>query len=179
MKKLLLWQDQFKLLDLILFALVLSSFPALVAIYLKSFNPLTWNRIHAKTYYVDSYEQEWGILRKDLDVSSKAMKIGEQHFPQGLGTHARSRIKIVSKGDFRRFSGNCGISSLTNGQGNGVFKVRVRGEEVFNSGIMRAGQPAKSFSVPLNGERVVELEVDPAGLSIDFSHANWANLSFE
>jgi hypothetical protein len=71
------------------------------------------------------------------------------------------------------------MSSRTGRRGSGVFKVRIRGREVFNSDIVSAGDPPIKFSVPLNGERIIDLDVDVGGDSIDFAHANWANLTLE
>jgi hypothetical protein len=179
MRKLPLLRDPYKLLDGLLFLLVLGSFPLLVAIYLKSFNPLTWNRIHTPQYYVDSFQQQWGTLLKDLDVSSQAIEIGGKYYPNGLGTHGRSKIRLVPKGSYSRFSGVCGISSRTSGRGEGIFRIIVHGKEVFNSGVLKGGQPGTPFSVDLRGAQLVELIVDVPGNSIDFSHASWASLDFK
>lgn len=179
MRKLSLLRDPYKLLDGFLFLLILSSFPLLIAIYLKSFNPLTWSRIHTPYFYVDSFQQQWGTLFKDLDVSSQAMEIGGKYYPTGLGTHGRSRIRLKLKGDYTRFSGVCGISSRTMGRGEGLFRILVSGSEVFNSGAVKGGQPAIPFTVDITNQKVIELLVDVPGSSIDFSHANWAALEFK
>lgn len=179
MRTLPLLRDPYKLLDWLLFLLVLSSFPLLVAIYLKSFNPFTWNHIHTRHYYVDSFQQQWGTLLKDLDVSSQAMEIGGKHYPTGLGTHGRSKIRVIPKGHYTQFAGVCGMSSRTGGKGEGIFKITVDGREVFNSGVLKSGKPAVQFNVPLQNSKAIELIVDVPGQSIDFSHANWASLEFK
>jgi hypothetical protein len=179
MRKLPLLRDPYKLLDTLLFLMVLGSFPLLIAIYLKSFNPFTWNRIHTPQFYVDSFQQQWGTLLKDLDVSSQAMEIGGKSYPTGLGTHGRSKIRVILKGNYSQFTGICGISSRTMGKGEGLFRIIVNGREVFNSGIVKGGGPAVPFNVDVRNHKMVELLVEVPGGSIDFSHANWAALEFK
>ncbi|MEC3908635.1 NPCBM/NEW2 domain-containing protein [Tamlana sp. 2201CG12-4] len=63
-------------------------------------------------------------------------------------------------------------------KGSVIFKVLYKGEEVFNSGIMRQGDKAKTVNLKLSGG-ILELIVEDAGDGSSGDHAVWADAKFE
>jgi len=63
-------------------------------------------------------------------------------------------------------------------KGSVVFKVLHKGKEVFNSGIMRQGDPAKEINLKVRGG-VLELIVEDAGDGSSGDNAIWANAKIE
>ncbi len=59
------------------------------------------------------------------------------------------------------------------------FFVVGDGKILWQSGVMKAGDPAKDFSVDLTGVKMLLLKVSDAGDGISFDHADWANARFE
>ena len=63
-------------------------------------------------------------------------------------------------------------------EGSVVFKIIHNGKEVYNSGIMRRGDPAKDVSLKIKGG-ILELIVEDAGDGISGDHGVWANPRFD
>jgi alpha-galactosidase len=124
-------------------------------------------------------EQDWGQPHRNQSVDGHPLKIGGTPFEHGLGTHAASTLCVMVNGA-TKFSASVGLDSEETSQEAGVeFSVVGDGKIMWLSGVMRAGEPAKEFSLGLRGIKSLILKVNPAGDSINFDHADWADASFE
>ena len=123
------------------------------------------------------YGQEWGDLAVDRAVGGGALSIGGTSYSAGLGTHSRSTIEIrfVRKG--RVFAGKAGMDDGTDGLGHARFLIfGADRRQLWSSGHMKTGDPARPFSVPLEGQSGdLLLVVEPAG-SNRYGHADWVDL---
>lgn len=121
-------------------------------------------------------EQGWGEARKDRSVDNRRMRIAGERFERGIGTHANSLIPVLLDGKGITLSGLAGLDDETNDRGSAVFKIMADSKEIWNSGVMKPGTPAKPFSLDVKGCKLLELAVSDAGDGYDYDHADWADL---
>lgn len=121
-------------------------------------------------------EQGWGEARRDRTVDNRRIRIAGKTFARGIGTHANSEIPILLREKAVRISGAAGLDDETSGRGSVVFSIKADGKEIWNSGVMRPGDAAKTFSQDVRGVTSLQLLVSDAGDGIDYDHADWADL---
>jgi len=120
----------------------------------------------------------WGQPLADKSVTGKDLSIAGRRFEHGIGTHAESMLYVDLDGKVERFRALVGVDDATNGRGTVAFRVYGDGKNLFDSGVMKGGQEAKTADVPLAGVRKLMLLAASAGDGIDFDHANWAQAEF-
>ncbi len=121
--------------------------------------------------------QQWGELQLNRSVTGDPLSIAGTPYLLGLGTCPKSIIQIrpVKAGKF--LQGKVGINDKVNADGSAVFKILdLNKNEIFNSGSMNSGMPAKEFIVPLNS--MLFLITEPVqGKGIDSAYANWLEMT--
>jgi alpha-galactosidase len=96
-------------------------------------------------------------------------------YPHGLGVTSNSEFLIDLKGQATRFVAMVGIDDgRKTGMGSVTFEVYLDGRKVADSGIIRAGEPAKPLSVDLTGAKQMTLLVGDAGDGTRDDDADWA-----
>ncbi len=120
----------------------------------------------------------WGQPQVDKSTTGKTLSIGGRTFDRGIGTHAESTIYVDLDGKVERFKAYVGVDDAAGRRGSVRFMVYGDGKRLFDSGVMKGGQEAKSVDVPLAGVRRLRLMVTAAGDGIDSDHANWAQAEF-
>lgn len=123
--------------------------------------------------------QAWGQLGFDTAAherhkAGEPLRIGQRPYTKGLGHHANGRLAVWLDGEFDRFEAEVGLQPC-GAAGSVVFRVRVDGREAFDSGVMRAGDPARTVSLSVEGAQELWLEAHDAGDGITCDMANWAN----
>ncbi len=119
--------------------------------------------------------------RMDRSVLGGELRAAGVAHRRGIGMHAPSALAFSLDGGGARLRGSVAIddSALVNGaaaRGSVVFRVRADGEILWESPLVRGGDPPLALPVlALADRRELELEVDPAG---DFAgdRANWLDL---
>ena len=146
---------------------------------------LTGN-LAAETVWLDTLKlsaatQGYGEPQKNKSVEGKPLTIGGKTFERGFGTHADSLLRIKLDGGAQHFSASVGVDDDVNGNAAASveFVVAGDGKTLWKSGVQRAGEPAKTFTVDLAGVQTLTLEVNDAGDGIDYDHADWADASFD
>jgi len=120
-------------------------------------------------------EQGWGAPHANKSVDNHTLSIGGVKFEHGLGTHANSTFPIALGGKGERFEARVGVDDEKGKLGTVVFKVFGDGKTLWESGVMRGGEPAKAVSVDLRGVKVLLLVAGDAGDDINYDHADWAD----
>ncbi len=120
----------------------------------------------------------WGKPLADRSVTGKAISIGGRSFDRGVGTHAESMLHVELDGKAEEFRATVGVDDAAGGRGTVRFNVYADGQRLFDSGVMKGGQEARSVTVPLTGVRRVLLLVTSGGDGLDFDHADWAEAEF-
>ena len=121
----------------------------------------------------------WGTPQKDKSIQSKPLTIAGRTFDKGVGTHAASLMHIDLKKSCRSFSAYVGVDDEVNGKiGSVRFRIYGDGKLLFNSGVLKSGDPAKKIDIDLSGCKTLTLSVDPAGDNTSYDHADWADAAF-
>ena len=120
-----------------------------------------------------------GTPQKDKSIQSKPLTIAGRTFDKGVGTHAASLMYVDLKKSCRNFSAHVGVDDEVNGKiGSVRFRIYGDGKLLFNSGVLKAGDPAKKVDIDLTGCKTLTLSADPAGDNTSYDHADWANAAF-
>ncbi|MFO1076761.1 MAG: NPCBM/NEW2 domain-containing protein [Planctomycetota bacterium] len=119
-------------------------------------------------------QQDWGSPRRDRSVDGHALTIGGRALEHGLGTHANSEFALDLGGKGLRFRALVGADDETLPQ-HGTIEFRVVGDDklLWQSGVMKSGEPAKEVDVALEGIKVLHLVVEDGGDDINYDHADW------
>jgi alpha-galactosidase len=147
---------------------------------------LATGAVSAETVWLDHLDvgtatQGWGTPQKNKSVGGHQLTIGGQVFERGFGTHAESTLIVNLNGGAQAFSASVGVDDEVNKNpaASVEFSVIGDGKVLWSSGVMRAGDPAKSCAVNLSGVKALTLKVGDAGDGISFDHADWADAKFD
>ena len=127
---------------------------------------------------VDLSRMQQQVLRPKVNqsFSGTTMSIGGRKFARGIGTHATSSLSLDLEGKGQEFSARVGVDEgKKTDPGSVEFLVLGDGKELWRSGVMRGGQPAKAVNVDLAEVKVLELRVTDGGDGVDSDHADWAD----
>ena len=123
--------------------------------------------------------QGWGKPQIDRSIREKPLSIGGQGFAHGVGTHANSTLWIDLGGGSDRFQAAVGVDDAAgDARASITFKIVGDGRTLWQSDVMRLGQPARPVDVDLRGVKTLVLMVGNAGDGVDFDHADWADARF-
>ena len=121
------------------------------------------------------HKQGHGSLGINRSVDNNPLKIGGQTYSHGLGTHSNAMTVYALGGRYRQFEAECGVDSEVGEHGSCTFQVWADGKKLFDSGMMRGGEPAKKVAVDLRRKAQLVLIVTDAGDGMSNDHADWAN----
>jgi alpha-galactosidase len=142
-------------------------------------------KMSAATVWLDDLNigatvQGWGDPGKNKSIDGHGLTIGGQKFERGLGTHAESILYIGLNQAAKSFSASVGVDGeISSPVASVEFFVLGDGKPLWQSGVMKAGEPAKHFTVNLTGIKILLLKVGDAGDGISYDHADWADAKFE
>jgi len=128
-----------------------------------------------------------GGLKRDTSYQNGLITLHGQQFPKGLLTHPETtpdggRATVVyalegGLGKATRFKAWVGIDDSAGNAGSSTFAVEVRHngqwQRVFESGVLRGGQPAAPVDADITGADQLRLVVTDAGDGINSDHAAW------
>jgi hypothetical protein len=135
-----------------------------------------------------------GTLHRDASWSGAGpLSVSGQKFDKGLILHPQvtdkggiGHITYALTGGLAKakiLHAMLGIEDETNVGASVTFAVEVfRGgkwEQVFASGILRKGDPARAIDVPIAGAEKLRLSVTDAGDGINSDHATWADAKLQ
>jgi len=122
--------------------------------------------------------QGWGKPQIDRSIREKPLSIGGTWFAHGVGTHAVSTLWIELNGA-EKFVASVGLDDAAGSpKGSITFKIIGDGKVLWQSGVMRQGDAAKSIDLDLKGTKKLLLMVGDAGDGIEFDHGDWADARF-
>src|SRR5262245_34664047 len=135
---------------------------------------------NAETFGLESLdlqyaEQGWGEPRANKSVDNHPLFIDGKRFEHGFGTHANSTLRIALGGKGEQFTATVGIDDEVGERGSVIFKVIGDGGTLWESGIIRGGDAAKTVAADLHGIKSLVLLVTDGGDDINYDHADWAD----
>jgi hypothetical protein len=132
--------------------------------------------VNLSSLNIDRIRQGWGSPHANQSVDGKTLSIGGKKFERGIGTHAESICAISANGDVEEFSAYVGVDDeIQKGQGSVEFFVIGDDKLLWQSGVMRSGDPAKYVKTATKGVKNLVFKVGDAGDGIVCDHADWAN----
>ena len=121
--------------------------------------------------------QDFEELETGRSVIKTPLRIGQNRFSRGLGSHSVGHLRVESPKPLDRFSVWIGVDHnerTRGGRGSVVFVVSADGRELFRSNVMRGGEAAQLVNVDLKGASKLDLRVLDAGDGPSCDHADWA-----
>ena len=142
--------------------------------------------VSAETVWLDDLNlaaatQDYGTPQKNKSVENHPLTLGGKKFERGFGTHANSQLRLKLDGEAQSFTARVGVDDDVNGNtaASVEFIVLGDGKPLWKSGVMRAGEAAKTCAASLAGVKTLVLQVTDAGDGIDYDHADWADAKIE
>jgi hypothetical protein len=110
----------------------------------------------------------------DRSVKGKPLRLGEQTFDKGLGTHPRTTLSYDLAGKYRRFEAVVGLDPVTGRRGAAVVRVLVDGRDTLTVPLT-AGAAPSTVVADVTGAKALMLVVDygPGGDVQD--DVNWGD----
>lgn len=126
-----------------------------------------------------SVTQGWRQTLDNASITGQPLRIAGRHFEHGLGTHAPGEIIYHLDRRHKKFMADVGVDDDAGAAGSVVFKVFLDGQEKFDSGLMKSGQPAKPVALDLTGVSELRLVVTDGGDGNGGDHADWADAAID
>jgi alpha-galactosidase len=121
----------------------------------------------------------WSVAKAGHEIAGGQLSIHGQKFTDGVGTHATSKFRVKLNGDAKRFTAVVGVDDSASSQGSVEFVVSGDGKVLWQSGVLKSGDPAKPVSVNLAGVKTLVLGVTDGGDGESNDHADWADAKIE
>jgi alpha-galactosidase len=127
---------------------------------------------------VQCRRQDHNELRFNQSCMQTPIKIGQQSFEHGLGTHANSEIAVSLPAAAKAFQAMVGIDNnydTAGVHGTVQFSVEIGGKEVFRTATLKGGDAPVAVNVAIpegTKELVLKVDTTPDGPSHD--QADWA-----
>ncbi len=128
-----------------------------------------------------SATNSWGPVEFDRSngeqsqFDGRPLSIAGQVFTRGLGVHAFSTLSYDLGENCSTFSASLGLDDEVGDRGSVVFQVYGDDRKLYDSGVLRGSDAARTAVVGISGVKALKLIVTDAGDSIDYDHANWAD----
>ncbi len=121
----------------------------------------------------------WSVAKADHEIAGGPLTIHGKRFAHGVGTHATSKFRVALDGNARRFTAEVGVDDSAGNQGSVEFIVSGDGKTLWDSGVLKGGEAAKSVNVNLAGVKTLVLRVTDGGDGESNDHADWADAGIE
>lgn len=149
---------------------------SLAVIAASSFMPTAYSaELPLSSLDCSAMESGWGRPTANRSIDGNALKIASQSYASGIGTHADSSFVLELDGKVQSFTAEVGVDAEVGHRGSVEFVIVADGREIFRSGVIKGGEPARSVRVPLMGVRQLDLQVFDGGDGMDYDHADWAD----
>jgi hypothetical protein len=133
-------------------------------------------QVYLSALNIDRIWQGWGTPHSDRSVEAGTLSIGGKKFERGVGTHSDSVCRIATNDAVEEFSAYVGVDDeVEKGRGSVEFLVVGDDKILWQSGIMKSGDPAKYVIVKTKGIKELMLKVSNGGDDGACDHADWAD----
>jgi hypothetical protein len=126
----------------------------------------------------------WGPPERDMSNGEQAsgdgrtLSIRGTSYIKGLGVHGASDIVFAIPQGCTVFNSTVGIDDEVAPRGSAIFRVRLDGATVYDSGVLTGASTGANVNVNLSGHTQLELVIDDDGDGLGYDHADWANAQF-
>ncbi|MDP4204532.1 MAG: NPCBM/NEW2 domain-containing protein [Bacteroidota bacterium] len=136
-----------------------------------------------KTLWLDELdmnkvESGWIMSKSKTSTDGNTFTIAGQKFERGIGTHAISRFMLYLNKKGVRFTAQVGVDDESKG-GSVQFYLLGDRKIIWESGLMKSDDPAKTIDVKLKGIKKLAFLVTDGNDGIAHDHADWCNAKLE
>ena len=127
-----------------------------------------------------SVKEGWRTTQFNKSIEGNTLRIADEEFEHGIGTHAYSEIvyDIGGKG-FKQFVALVGIDEeISAPEGTCAFQVFLDGKKAFDSDVVTAGDAPLGVTVDVREAGRIKLVATDGGDGINYDHADWAEAGF-
>ncbi|WP_369934121.1 NPCBM/NEW2 domain-containing protein [Xanthomonas tesorieronis] len=108
--------------------------------------------------YATTRDSVSGTPRADVAPSGAALRIAGTPYAYGIGAHANSRLEVLTRGEFARFSTALGVQEAAARDSRSVvFRIYGDARLLYASAPVSAGDPPLPVTLPIDGVGVLEL----------------------
>jgi hypothetical protein len=98
--------------------------------------------------------------RRDQSLNGGNLKMKGKVYSKGLAVHSRCVLSYALDGQFTVFKTTLGFDDAAGSRGNVACRVLADGKELFSKPDLRADQDPQSLELPVQGVKLLSLEVD-------------------
>ncbi|MEA3477642.1 MAG: NPCBM/NEW2 domain-containing protein, partial [Bacteroidota bacterium] len=124
-------------------------------------------------------ETGWGKVNINKSVDGNPLSINGEIYETGVGTHAVSKMMIDLQGNGKRFYSLAGVDDESGEWASIEFFILGDKKVLWQSGIMKKGDPAKEIDLDISGIQKLALFISDGGDNINYDHADWINTYIE
>lgn len=149
---------------------------------LLSANLAVGDHIRLDELDLSSIASAWNSVGVNRSIEQRPLTIEGRQYTHGVSVHPPSRIAVETHRTATFFQALVGVDDAVGSDAGTVeFRVYGDGRLLWQSGLMRGRDPAKTVAVDVRTTERVELIVTSAGRysSAHRDHANWADARFE
>jgi alpha-galactosidase len=126
-----------------------------------------------------SITQGWAEARANRSVDGNPLRVAGKTYDTGIGTHAKSEWTLPLDGHATELRGACGVDDEVGAKASLQFTIEGDGKQLWMSPVMRRGDAAMAFSIPLTGVKTLRLLVNDGGDGSTEDHADWLDLKLQ
>ena len=125
-------------------------------------------------------KQGWEQPRLGFSVTGKSITAANVAYPSCFGMHSNAILSYPVQGRFLRLTGHAGLPDYVAGtKGSVTFVVEGDGKTLWESSVVRGGDPALPVNVSIAGINTLILKIHDGGDGISHDHGFWSDLRFE
>lgn len=123
------------------------------------------------------HEDSPGNTKINLSVVGGPLRLGEKTYSRGIGSNARSELRVRLAQPATRFLADIGLDRNVDEStpASVRFHVAIGGKDVFVTDVIRPKDGARSIDVPLEGAREFDLIMDDGGDARTCDQGDWAD----
>lgn len=123
--------------------------------------------------------QGWGKPVARRSVVNMPLRLDGTAWQRGVGSHAPGGFHVTLDGQAQKFQALVGIDDETLGRGSATVKIYSdTGGLLFESGVLKGGEPPKPVALDLHGVRRLAVVVGAADGGNSYDHLDWADARF-
>ncbi|HBB92139.1 MAG TPA: alpha-galactosidase [Bacteroidales bacterium] len=124
-------------------------------------------------------ETGWGEIKINKSVEGNPLTIAGTKYGRGIGVHSLYKYLLALDGNGRKFTAKVGVDDESGKAATVEFFVLGDKQVLWQSGVMKPGDPAKDINLKIKGIKKLALYISDGGDNINYDHADWIDAKFE
>jgi alpha-galactosidase len=137
------------------------------------------SRIYLDELDLTKMEQEWGDVQINKSVEGNPLLVGGTAYTRGVGTHSVSKLMLDLHGKGSKFHALVGVDDESGEQASVGFFILGDRNILWQSGLMKKGDPARQVELNLSKIGKLALFVSNGGDHNYYDHADWLDAWIE